>query len=410
MKSDLDHLMESRQLDAIVVSGHVEGNPPLYYLTNGASLNWAYVIKRRGAEPVLIVHPMEREEAEVSNLTVLLRTHYDYAGLLSTHKGDVLAAEVAYLQRVLDDQDVTGRVGFYGQRDQGAAYVFLRALQKALPQIEVVGEVDNDLITEARATKSPAEVARIRAVGQCTVEVIRETLIYLQQHNVGPDEILRRADGSPLLVGHVHAHIRRLIALQGLEAPEGFIFALGRDAGIPHSQGTFSDPVRLGRSIVFDIFPCEAGGGYFFDMTRTFCLGYAPDEVVHLHEETLACFRSVVAQLAAGEETRRYQRLACNFYAQRGHLTIADEPNTLEGYVHGLGHGLGLSLHESPSFRDTPANQQSLQPGHVFTLEPGLYYPEANMGCRVEDVFWLDEEGTFHNLVDYPYDLVVPME
>ncbi|RLC83684.1 MAG: aminopeptidase P family protein [Chloroflexi bacterium] len=410
MKRDLDHLMETRRLDAIVASGHIHGNPPLYYLTDGAALTQAHVIKRRGAPAVLIAGAMEREIAAATGMPVILSSRYDYRGLLKQHQGDRLAASVAYLQRMLEDQHITGRVGFYGFRDQGAAYTFLRALDAALPEIEVVGEFGENLLTAARATKSAAEAARIRETGQRTIAVVRETVAFLQSHSVGPDETLRRAAGEVLTVGDVHDHIRRHIALQGLEDPEGFIFATGRDAGIPHSKGTLSLPLRLGESIVFDIYPREAGGGYFFDMTRTFCLGYAPDAVARIYEDTRACQEQLIAALAVGEETRHYQQLACEFYQQRGHPTIADAPQTLEGYVHSLGHGVGLDLHEEPFFGDTPSNTARLRPGHIFTVEPGLYYPEQGMGCRLEDVLYLDADGVVHNFTTYPRELVIPMD
>ncbi len=409
MQRDLDRLMEKRNLDAIVVGGAVRANPPLYYLTNGAPLMDALVLKRRGATPILVVRAMEREVAQSAGLPIILETRYDYRGLLKRYGGDVLKAKVAYLQRIFDEQGVTGRVGFYGLQDQGAAYTLLRSLQEATPAIEVVGEINDDLITEARATKTPQEAERIAEVGRRTVEIVRELLIYLQQHSVSPQETLLRADGSELLVGHVHAHIHRLVALQGLEVPEGFIFATGRDAGIPHSQGTLSKAVRLGESIVFDIFPCEAGGGYFFDLTRTFCLGYAPEEVQRLHNETLSCLKLLTGAVTPGQQTGHYQQMTCSFYAQGGHPTICEDSTALEGYVHGIGHGVGLKLHEAPSFRDTPDNRYQLQPGHIFTLEPGLYYPEAGMGCRLEDVIWIDDQGQVHNLTDCPYDLVIPM-
>ena len=410
MKSDLDHLMAARELDAVVVSGAVHGNPAMYYLTNGAGLTRGTVVKKRGAEPLLIAAPMEREEALHAGMAVKLTTEYDYVGLLQAHQGEQLATDVAYYQRIFADQGIAGRVGFYGMADQGRAFVFLRALQAALPSLEVVGEYDTDLLTEARATKDAAEVARIREVGRRTVAIVAETVAFLQQHTAGHDETLRRADGSVLNVGDVHAHIRRLIALQGLEDPHGFTFSTGRDAGIPHSKGTLTRPMRLGESIVFDIFLCEAGGGYFFDMTRTFCLGYAPEAVARIHNDVRECIQQINAAVAVGEEARAYQRMTCDFFRERGHPTVADYPNTLEGYVHTVSHGLGLQVHEAPTFRDVASNTARLQPGHVFTVEPGLYYPDEGMGCRLEDVLWIADNGQVHNLTEYPYELLIPLD
>jgi Xaa-Pro aminopeptidase len=409
MQRDLDTLMAARNLDAIVVSGKVAGNSPLIYMLNGARMTQALLVKKRGETPHIIANPIEREEAAAAGYPVIINTRYNYGELLEQHDGDVLAASVAYQAAIFDDLGVTGRVGVYGNRDQGSAYAFLKALDAALPAIEIVGEMDPNLIEEARATKDAAEVARIREVGRRTAEVVHQTVAFLQGHAVGADEVLRHAtENRALTVGDAHAHIHHLITLQGLEDVEGFIFTAGHDAAVPHNHGTLDMPLRLGETIIFDIYPREPSG-YFFDMTRTFCLGYAPEAVIRLYCDVADCVAHLRAALKAGEETRSYQRMACAFYESRGHPTIGSNPATLEGYVHGLGHGVGLDIHEAPSFFDYAGNTARLTPGHVFTLEPGLYYPEQGMGCRIEDTLWLDERGEVCNLTDYPYDLVVPM-
>jgi Xaa-Pro aminopeptidase len=370
----------------------------------------AMLVKKRGETPHLIASPIEREEAVAAGYPVILNTRYNYSELLTQCDGDVLAASVTYQRAIFDDLGVTGRVGVYGYRDQGSAYAFLKALDAALPAIDIVGEIDANLIEEARATKDAAEVRHIREVGRRTAEVVHQTVAFLQGHAIGADETLRHpTEDRALTVGDVHAHIHRLITLQGLEDSEGFIFAAGHDAGVPHNQGTLTMPLRLGETIIFDIYPREIGGGYFFDMTRTFCLGYAPEAVTRLYRDVMDCVAHLKVALKAGEETRRYQQMACAFFEARGHPTIGSDPGTLEGYVHGLGHGVGLDIHEAPSFFDYAGNTARLMPGHVFTLEPGLYYPGQGMGCRIEDTLWLDEHGDICNLTDYPYDLVVPM-
>ncbi|MBN2004867.1 MAG: aminopeptidase P family protein [Anaerolineae bacterium] len=411
MKSDLDALMQARNLDAILVSGKLLGNPPLIYVLQGARLTQALFIKKRGEIPQLIVGSMEREEALHAGYPVRLTGDFGYAELSRQHNGDPLATAVAYHLRVFSDLDIAGRLGFYGYHDQGSAYRFLSALAAATSDIEVVGEYDNDLILEARATKDAHEVARIQDVGERTIEVVRRTLRFLQGHRAGADEVLRKpGTDEPLLVGDVHAHICRLLAEQGLEDPEGFIFATGRDAGIPHSKGTPTAPLRLGESIVFDIFPREMGGGYFFDFTRTFSLGYAPEPLQALYRDVFDSLEHVKAALRAGVVAPTYQRMTCDFFQSRGYPTIAQDPATLCGYVHGLGHGVGLDIHEAPSFYASPSNTTVLRPGHVFTLEPGLYYPDRGMGCRLEDMIWIDTAGVVQTLTHFPYELVVPLE
>ena len=159
--------------------------------------------------------------------------------------------------------------------------------------------------------------------------------------------------------------------------------------------------------VVYDIFPCEAGGGYFFDMTRTFCLGYAPPEVEKAYQDVYDCVEKLIAAYKVGTETRKYQQMTCEFFESRGHPTIATDTKTEQGYVHSVGHGLGLWVHEEPRFSDVPSNTDVLQPGHVFTVEPGLYYPERGYGIRIEDVIWIDPDGVIHDLTDFSKELVI---
>ena len=397
--------MEERGLDAAIVGGAVHGNPAMYYMTNGAGLTGGFVLKKRGEEPVLLCWPMEREEAAASGLTVVNLGQYDFTSIVR-ELGDQLAATVELYRRVFADLGVSGRVGFYGLQDRGHAWVLLNALNAQLEGIEVHGDFDVTLIDAARATKDLAEAERIREVGRRTCAVVARTVEFLQSHRV-KDEMLVQADGTPLTIGRVHEEINRFLAEQRLEDPEGFIFSIGRDAGIPHSKGRPDDVIALGQTIVFDIFPREAGGGYFFDMTRTFCLGYAPPEVEQAYQEVHECVERLIEAYEVGTEARHYQQMTCEFFESRGHPTIASDTKTEIGYVHTVGHGLGLAIHEEPRFADIPTNTDVLKPGHVFTCEPGLYYPDRGFGMRIEDVIWIDPDGTVHDLTEFPKGLVI---
>jgi len=405
MKQDLDRLMEERGLDAALVGGKALGNPAMVYMTNGAGVSGGYVIKKRGQEPVLVCSPIEREEAAASGLTVVNMAKYDFLSVLR-EKEDRVAAYVELYRRMFADLGVRGRVGFYGMADQGRAWVLLNALQSQLEGVEVYGDFDVTLIDAARATKDAAEAQRMREVGRRTCDVIARTVEYMQSHRV-KDDVLVQADGTPLTIGRVHEEIDRFIAEQRLEDPEGFIFSIGRDAGVGHSKGTPGDVVALGKTIVFDIFPREAGGGYFADVTRTFCLGYAPPEIEQAYREVYECQAQLLEAYEVGAEARRYQQMTCEFFESRGHPTIASDSKTEVGYVHSIGHGLGLAVHEEPRFSDVPANTDVLRPGHVFTCEPGLYYPDRGFGMRIEDDLWIDPEGEVHILTDFPKDLVI---
>jgi len=411
MKTDLDQLMQEHELDAILITGPAQHNPAMYYLTGGGHMTRADLIKPRGAESVLYFNPMERDEAAATGLRTKNLVDYNLPSLLQQTGGDFAKAQALRYQHMLSDQGLTsGRVSVYGKSEVGAMYAVLAALQAFMPDIEVVGEdARNSLMLSAMATKDKAEIERIRQMGEVTTAVVGQVFDYLASHKA-KDEVLVKANGQPLTIGDVKRKINLWLAEKGVENPHGTIFAIGRDAGVPHSSGTPSDVMALGKPIVFDIYPCEAGGGYHYDFTRTWCLGYAPDEVQALHEDVLAVYKRVMSQLKLNAPFKNYQKLTCELFEAKGHPTIKDDPSVQEGYVHSLGHGLGLNIHEAPWSGSDAGKKDILAPGAVFTIEPGLYYPSRGMGCRLEDTVVAKPDGTFEILAEFPLDLVLPIK
>jgi Xaa-Pro aminopeptidase len=356
---------------------------------------------------------MERDEAAASGLTTLDFTHFGYRGLIQESE-TMLEAQVKLYRKIFDELGVSGQVGFYGMAEQGSRYAVLKTIDETFEDISIVGEFDNDIFDVARATKGADEIERMRRAGQATGTVMREIMDFIRDHQVvrrtvdGSEvETLTKSDGTPLTIGDVKRFGRSRLFVYGLEDSEGMIFALGRDAGVPHSRGGEDDPLVLGQSIVFDLFPRELGGGYFHDMTRTFCLGYAPPEVQKLYDDVKECFDRVMDALEPDAPMRPYEELTCEIFEAQGHPTHRTDSATQEGYVHSLGHGVGLKIHERPSFSIAPTNQDTLRPGSVVTVEPGLYYPSRGYGVRIEDTIYLAEDGQFHSLTDYPKELVI---
>jgi Xaa-Pro aminopeptidase len=401
MKSDLDALMQARNLDAIMVLGNAEHNPPMYYFTGGGHISKAVLIKKRNEPAVLYCNAMERDEAAKSGLTVV-PCRYSPLEELALRPKEILS------ERGL----AAGRIGVYGQTNVSMALYIFERIKEALPEVELVGEnQDNTIFMYAMETKDETEVARIRRMGRITAEVVGMVADYLTSREVRKDEVLLKEDGSPLTVGDVKRKIALWLAERGAVDVEGCIFAIGRDAGIPHSVGTPDDALRLGRTIVFDIFPGEAGGGYFYDFTRTWSLGYASPEAQKLYEEVREVYNKVVENIDMNVGFREYQKLVCEEFAKNGHKTpMHAEGVVTDGYVHSLGHGLGLNVHERPWSRHNMSDDNILKPGVVFTIEPGLYYPEKEMGVRIEDSYWMRPDGSVERLADYPYDFVLPMK
>jgi Xaa-Pro aminopeptidase len=412
MKSDFDTIMQARNLDAFIVFGNAENNPPMYYLTGGGHVSHATVIKKRGEAAVYFYNDMERDEAAKSGLKLIPYTKYDYNELLKKADGNLLLTSALRYQQMLQDVGVTkGRVGVYGHYDVSAVFGVLTHLQKLMPDIEFVGEPrDESMFLRAMETKDQSEVERIRKMGVITTTVVGKVREYLTSCDVRADEVLLKEDGTPLTVGDVHSKIRLWVSEHGAELPSGFIFAIGRDAGVPHSAGTPTDLMRLGQTIVFDIYPAEAGGGYYYDFTRTWSLGYTTPEAQALYDQVKEIYDTLNDNFDLNVAFKDYQRMTCEFFEAKGHQTPLNTKAPIEGYVHSLGHGVGLNIHERPFSGLTSGDDQRLAPGVVITSEPGLYYPEKGMGFRIEDTLWVRPDGVMEKLVDYPYDFVLPMK
>jgi Xaa-Pro aminopeptidase len=410
MKSELDQLLKLNQADALWVTGPAQHNPAMVYLTGGGHMTQADVIKPFG-KPMLLCHaPMERDEAAKTGLQTLNYTQFPLKERLAKAQGDRLLAQALLYQKILEHAGVMqGTVLLYGRSEVGKHYSLINKLQELLPDLTFKGDMDDAVLLQAMATKDSDEIERIRAMGEIVVTVVSRTAALLTNHPI-VNEILVKADGTPLTVGDVKAQINLWLAELGAENPEDTIFAIGRDAGVPHSNGTPTDPIRLGQTIVYDIFPCEGGGGYFYDFTRTWCLGYAPAEVQSLYDQVKSVYHQVVSELEPGVNAAQFQSRTCTLFEAQGHTTTRQDPTVESGYVHSLGHGVGLNIHEKPWFSrpDDPTN--TLVPGSVFTIEPGLYYPDNGMGIRLEDTYYVTSEGKFEKFVDYPMDLVLPMK
>lgn len=414
MKSDLDALMQARDLDALLIFGDAEHNPSMYYFVGGGHVSSALLIKKAGEDPVLYCNDMERDEAAKSGLEIVSYNSFGtLPDFIKQADGDMLMAHTLRLQQILIDRGLSGgRLGVYGKTDLSELFGILMNLRKLMPEVELIGEYGNEsVIRRAMETKDEAEVARIRHMGDVTTTVVRMVQEYLTSCEVSEDEVLLKEDGSPLTIGDVKGMISLWLAERGAMDVEGVIFAIGRDAGVPHSVGSPADLMTLGKTIVFDIFPAEQGGGYFYDFTRTWSLGYATPEAQALYDQVQEIYNKVVENLDLNASFIGYQRMTCEYFEAKGYKTQLHTKSPLEGYVHSLGHGLGLNVHERPaSGLALPEEDNVLKPGVVITIEPGLYYPGQGMGVRIEDTYWIRADGAVELLADYPYDFVLPMK
>lgn len=410
MKSDLPDLMKARNLDALLVFGDALHNPAMVYFTGVVHVTDAALLLKRGEESVLFFNPMERDEAASTGLKTQGLAQYDYAKIFEEGGKNALYAKARLWQMAFSHQGLSsGRVAVYGQRDAGETYGIVNALSELLPNIDFVGEYSDTVLLKARATKDEAEIVQMREIGRKTVEVVEQVADYLSKQR-DKNSVLVDGDGQPITVGQVKSKVFLWLAEKGLDNPHGTIFAPGAEGGVPHSAGSSDAVLRIGEPIVFDIFPVQAGGGYYFDFTRTWCIGYAPDEVQALYDDVRHVYDTIMTELKMDSLCSTYQDRACELFAERGHPTVKEDPQTEVGFVHGLAHGLGLDVHEAPRFSREATDEDILRAGSVVTIEPGLYYPERGMGCRLEDAVYVRPDGKMEVLAPYPLDLVIPLK
>ncbi|RKY18534.1 MAG: hypothetical protein DRP63_01955 [Planctomycetota bacterium] len=407
MREEIDRLMEERGIEALVVMGRPTTCRDMAYLCGPVKITGGYVVKPRGADAFVVVNLMERDEAAQSGLKVRLLSEFGWEEVVK-EKGSRVAATVEILCRILEPFS-PNRVAFYGQGAFGDVVALAESLKEA-PFEAVFEQSSASVLTLARMRKDEDEIARIKDVGRRAQEVFARVVQFLSSCSSNREGVLTK-DGEVVTVGRMKRLIRMWSEELDLDASaEEVIFAQGYDAAVPHSRGTDSDSIKVGETIVFDFCPCERGGGYFFDMTRTFCVGEVRDEVALVWRRVLEVQTRVLSELEVGRAACEFDQISSSMFEEWGYPTLRKNPGTSSGYVHGLGHGLGLQIHEMPYLSALRADKTPLAAGHVFTVEPGLYFPDKRFGVRLEDVVAIHGDGTIENLTPFSKEILVPLK
>lgn len=399
----LDELMAKHKLEAILVYGDSTfGNPELHYVVGADLARGGIYMKQRKKAPILVVSNIDFGEASKGVVRdVRTYSEYGYEKLVAKHGRD--EAGSLLFDRILKKHRVRGAVGLYGRNDASDILQLGKHLRKMGHRI--IGERHPNVIEAARETKSPLEIDKIRNVGTKTERVARKTIEFLQSCERDGDHLMY--EKKKLTVGMAKMVARRYLAEENLAATEGLIIAVGPRSADPHYPGEDEDPVMIGQPIVFDIFPQEIGG-YCYDMARTFVLG-KPSERIRKMYDSVSEAQQITFDLI--EEECRAEKLmdaVCNHFSSDGFKTIrdlikGDKEAERIGFVHSLGHGVGLTIGEKPYL--SLHSDDILKVGHVFTVEPGLYDPEVG-GVRIEDVIALTDSGMV-NLTGYEKTLEI---
>jgi Xaa-Pro aminopeptidase len=255
------------------------------------------------------------------------------------------------------------------------------------------------LFAERRRVKTEVEVEGIRRAQracEAAMDAVRELL-----RAATPNGSAVMLAGEPLTSERLKRRIGEVFTAFDMAADE-FIVSHGAQSAVGHEMG--SGPIAPGEPIVVDVWPRDRESACYSDMTRTFVVGDPPDELVDYHRLCLQALEDALAAIKAGAAGRDIYLGTCELFHEHGYRTwLSKRPGEVlaEGFFHGLGHGVGLEVHEEPNLGVSSTGH--LVAGDVVTVEPGLYRPGFG-GCRLEDIVLVTEDGV-ENLTEYPYDL-----
>ncbi|MGH2693543.1 MAG: M24 family metallopeptidase [Actinomycetota bacterium] len=264
--------------------------------------------------------------------------------------------------------------------------------------VEVV--VDADAWVERRRRKSPWELEGIERAQRATETAMLTAARMLREAepSVSPPQTLR-FEGELLTAELIREAMVAELLSQGAES-EDILIHSGDACLEGHDPGT--GPIIPDSTCIIDCFPRDRRSGCFTDMTRTFVVGEISDEIRGLHGHCHAAMRIALDAMRPGAADP-FVNVTEYFHSQGFPTQLHhDDPGPLsEGFSHGLGHGVGLEVHERPWMG---RRADALQTGDVVAVEPGLYFRGLG-GVRLEDTVVITENGPEHFTDPYPYDL-----
>jgi Xaa-Pro aminopeptidase len=246
-----------------------------------------------------------------------------------------------------------------------------------------------------RSRKTKAEIAALQAALRVAETGLRRGLDVLKSSRTGKGNFLKWS-GVPLTSERLRAEMDAAVLHAG-GSPAHTIVAGGLQGCDPHERG--HGPLRANEAIVLDIFPRHATNHYYGDLTRTVVRGRASEALRAQYAAVQSGKRWVMRQVRAGADGPALQKELIARFKADGFPTEQRKGRWV-GMFHGVGHGLGLDLHESPRFA-----AGKLFAGLSITVEPGLYYPGVG-GVRIEDVVIVGRNGV-RNLTRFEEELEI---
>jgi Xaa-Pro aminopeptidase len=251
--------------------------------------------------------------------------------------------------------------------------------------------VDKGTVRLMRAKKSKNEILLMKNVQRATEKAMDLAVSLIKKASVKKGTLY--VNKKPLTAEYIKFSMHRLLLQHRCSAVDTIV-SCGEETAIPHMTGT--GQLKAGVPIVIDLFPVEEISGYYADMTRTVAKGEPSTEILEMYNALREAKRLGISRVKSGVSGADIHQDVVDFFKDKGY------ESNLRGFVHNLGHGVGLQVHELPTVG--PAGK-ALASGNVITIEPGLYYPGIG-GVRLEDIGVVTKKG-FENFTVFPEELIV---
>jgi Xaa-Pro aminopeptidase len=258
--------------------------------------------------------------------------------------------------------------------------------------------VARELFVERRRAKTPQQLEGVRKATRAA-EAATAAIARCLRETAQVDGVVHY-EGRPLTSERLKVAAAEAFVASGAVADE-FIVAHGEQTCIGHHMG--SGTILVGEPITVDLWPRDPESGFHTDMTRTFVVGEVSDELRAYHRLCEEALAKAVAAIRPGVRGSELHTLASQVFEAGGFRSqLSKQPGEvlLDGFFHGLGHGVGLEVHEAPQL-DLSGGE--LVAGDVVAVEPGCYR-QGYGGVRLEDLVLVTESGS-EVITSYPYAL-----
>jgi Xaa-Pro aminopeptidase len=347
------------------------------YLTHFTTSDPFVFFKKPGEPGVIIISQMETGRASrEATATVMTRTQAGLPEIMKTETDQYRATA----------KMIAGQVG----KKILVPPNFPIALANAISEYCTV-VVDGGTIQSMRAKKSKIELILMNNVQKVTEKAMDRAISLIRSSSVKKGILY--IDQKPLTSEHLKFSMHSLLLEHGCSAVDTIV-SCGEDTAIPHMSG--SGPLKSDEPIVIDLFPIEEKSGYYADMTRTVVKGEPSKDIREMYDALREAKKLGISRVKAGVSGADIHLAVVDFFNERGYETDT------RGFIHNLGHGVGLQVHELPTIG--PAGK-ALESGNVITIEPGLYYPGIG-GVRLEDIGAVTARG-FNNFTTFSEELIL---